>query len=352
MEVEKKILKNLFNSVLKICDEYFPDFETLKVAKETNGEEFSKIVRLGANQKFNQKNHDLKLHEKIWTDYSSSIAMAPKGSEALATAYGNRSAILLHLSKFTKSIEDIDRALSITKSNDLKTKLLCRKVKCLAAIGSVAEIEKTLQKARYFLERTELSNKEGLLMLLAEAESHSDWKNQIITEKNKKPQILNEAKKPNDFSSIAFAHDDKFGNHLIATKDIKPGEVIFIEKPYLSTYNYEQKYVYCSQCSVFCWAMIPCESCNFCMFCSEKCRKEAWNQYHNYQCIPLAVCRSYDLFDAMLEAATRVTILAVKEAGSISKLKSNLQCIDKYQGKLFTHYTVLIFLDKKLNILS
>lgn len=328
---EERILTDSFKSFSETFIKLLPNLDDIEIKSSKN----SDTIRLSTNKMFSQKNHDSKLHEKIWHSYSFAIATAPIGSEEEAKSLANRSAVLLHISKFTESIQDINRALSITKSNDLKTKLLCRKVKCLAAIGSTADIEITLQKAKHFCNKSDKSKKDALLNLLKEAEiSSNNIKNE--TESSPKEDLVSNLqlkKDPDDFSSISIACYGELENYLIASKDINPGEVIFVEKPYVSTYNAEKVYMYCGQCFVFCWTTIPCETCSSCMYCSEKCKKEAWEQYHNYQCIPLASCIRADAFDAVLSASTRLVISAVKEAGTISNLKSNLQHLDKYKGK-------------------
>lgn len=67
--------------------------------------------------------------------YSVSAAFAPIGSEELALAYANRSAVTLSLKEFETCLEDIDRALAGKYPEHLKFKLYERKGKCLKSIG-------------------------------------------------------------------------------------------------------------------------------------------------------------------------------------------------------------------------
>lgn len=306
----------------------------------------SEEARLTGNKLFIQKNHNSEIHEKILHKYAQSIAFAPPSSEALALGYGNRSALLLRLSKFAESIKDIDRALSITKSNLLKTKLLCRKVKCLRALDSTADIKNILQKARHFHDKIENSKKEDLLKVLKEAENYlnkqscaeaSLQKHQIKTkEDNKIPQILKVEMDVNNFSSVSIEHNKKFGNHVIAKKDISPGEAIFIEKPYVFAVNQEKNYLYCSHCFTLSWATIPCNSCWRNMYCSEECKNEAWNMYHDHECATFINCdvARFADFDKFILVTMRALILGVKEAGSIEKLKNELEKLEKHKGKI------------------
>lgn len=107
------------------------------------------------NEAFRASGHNADLHEKILHCYSASLAFAPSDSEHLALAYGNKSALLLHLRKFDDCIRDIDRALKLSViTNALRIKLLCRKLECFVAMGKLEgrieilkEIDENLAKA-------------------------------------------------------------------------------------------------------------------------------------------------------------------------------------------------------------
>lgn len=96
----------------------------------------SKVARAKGNDMYLNSKHDANVHGEIWKLYSQSIALAERDSPELALAYGNRSALLLHLCKYQECIRDIDRALRIAKQDSFKVKLYCRKVECLNALGS------------------------------------------------------------------------------------------------------------------------------------------------------------------------------------------------------------------------
>ena len=74
------------------------------------------------------------------------------------------------------------------------------------------------------------------------------------------------------------------------------------------------------------------------MFCSEKCKKEAWEQYHEIEC-PIYAC--YPIFpksgtkDVATQLGIRTMISGIKEAGSVENLKAELQAFDESNGKCF-----------------
>lgn len=333
LEDEKKSIIHTFNPVY---GRYLLIAPLKKISKNP---EVSKAARSEGNELFKKKSHDSKVHEIIHSAYTRSIANAPASSEELALAYGNRSAVLLHLSKFTECIEDIDRALGITKSSVLKTKLLCRKAKCLAAAGSKSEFEKILTEARRVCDTSGENDKKSLLKLIEEAENCSKnmKKTTAATEKNsKKPvQAFEFDKTLNDFSSVSIAHNDKYGNHLIAAKDIEAGEVIFVEKPYVFTVDTDKTLTHCDYCYKISWSSLPCNTCAKCMYCSEDCRREAWNEYHEIECAALLNCE-FSHLDVFVEQIAMVTlralILGVKESGGVEKLRNNLEKLDEKRG--------------------
>lgn len=208
--------------------------ETMRISKSL---QWSEEERAGGNELFMRKNHTQMMHEEIWRKYTWAISMAPMGCEQQALAYGNRSSLLLHWDKYKECNRDIDRAIAITKSAGFKVKLLCRKVKCLVALDLPEKV--TFEGAQYWLDQIE------------------------DTDKNKE--------------SYVKVLDKTNGRHVIATKDIRPGEVIFVENPYVTVLmNLLHVHAYCGHCLGKCWDMIPCDLCAWCMICSEKCKKEAY----------------------------------------------------------------------------
>lgn len=77
------------------------------------------------NNEFARKNYIDAL--KYYTKY---IAFSPDKSEEIAFAYGNRSAALFQLKKYTLCLIDINRALQQNCPESVKKKLLERKIKC------------------------------------------------------------------------------------------------------------------------------------------------------------------------------------------------------------------------------
>lgn len=121
----------------------------------------------------------------------------------------------------------------------------------------------------------------------------------------------------------------------MAARDIKAGEIISVSKPYAINCNTElQPYLFCCHCMKLRWDSIPCNSCGWCFFCSDKCREEAWQQYHDMECAVMPMIRHTADHQHLRQLAVRTLIIAVREAGGIAELRKSLEEADKCSGKL------------------
>ena len=139
--LQKILVEELASDEYHIYNDYFNQNRQKCLEKFMKSNEKSSAKRSEANTLLCKKIHSEQMHEHMWKLYSKSIALASTDSEESAFGYGNRSFLMLHLKKYEESIKDIDRSVSITKSDSLKVKLLCRKMTCLASIGG-KEVEK------------------------------------------------------------------------------------------------------------------------------------------------------------------------------------------------------------------
>lgn len=201
------------------------------------------------------KQHVQDSHMKILSLYTTSIALAPNNSEELAMGYGNRSALLMHIQKHEECIADIDRALSISKSDKLKAKLSSRKDLCL----------KLMNQSNCNSQKTAGNNDE-------------------ITGKFELPKMIPSKKVPCVAESLTLKYDQKYGMHMEANQDIRPGEIIASEEAYVSSPQTSKLYVVCSRCLTQTWNAIPCNLCTVTVYCSETCKNQAWKEYHDLEC--------------------------------------------------------------------
>ncbi|XP_011502952.1 PREDICTED: SET and MYND domain-containing protein 4-like [Ceratosolen solmsi marchali] len=283
-------------------NEFITKINTKYIGKNSK---ISTKVRQKGNQLYIRKSHNAEIHKEIFNLYSMSVTFAIDASEELALAYGNRSAFLLHLGKYKESLEDLDKALNITMSNILKVKLYCRRVECLILLGlsDILDCNKV----------NVVSKKE-------------DKKNPLIEKLLEKEKDI--------FSNIDINYSEKYGRYLVTTKEYKPGQIIYVETPYVACSNNKNPYIYCCHCLAIAWAGIPCKYCNWCIFCSVKCRVEAWKTYHNIECSVFPYIKKFSKnFVQSFQLSVKVMLMGMKEFDTIDKFKSEIEYIDKYNDK-------------------
>lgn len=93
---------------------------------------------------------------------------------------------------------------------------------------------------------------------------------------------------------IEVKESRNLGRHVIATRDIKPGEILAVERPFVLV-SVNQTLNHCHECISLCYNLIPCQNCTHVMYCGEICRDEAWKSYHQYECPILETCKALEL---------------------------------------------------------
>lgn len=99
------------------------------------------------------------------------------------------------------------------------------------------------------------------------------------------PEVKNKHPKINAASSsIEIRQNFELGRHIVASKNIKLGEVISVEQPYVHQIRLCSKELYCNQCLNPCLNLIPCQNCSINFYCSKECMLQAYNSHHKYTC--------------------------------------------------------------------
>lgn len=296
--------------------------------------------------------------EEAFKLYSDSIAFAPLKSDELAFAFANRSAVLVRMMKYKESILDIDRALKISKADNytFNIKLLCRKIECLAIQG-LHECHDIYKEVECLMSEIDNNSKQSLFEVAEKAKTAAlNCKKRtsepvvVSNEVSEQTKFFLQKQNENPFESISIKHSNKYGRYLIANRDFDPGEIIYVEKPYATVTCLNSSYLYCGQCMNISWSMIPCDYCNWCMFCCESCKKEAWEQYHDIECIVFTQLKIHyeTVSDANL-LIIRSIILCTRKFGNINQLREALQAIDNSKGKV---YLMQFFIKNKVTTLQ
>ena len=191
--------------------------------------------------------------------YTESIICSPELGPELSLGYGNRSAALYHIGQYEDCLQDIEQALKTKFPRNLEYKLHQRKGLCLTKLGKYAEGQKAFVTAMASLDMVPKMTKEkkesiirDIHALMAEAEKSSTRKNsqdevQVVQPPTSPTHGTNES----FFGASAIlevCNNDKKGRHVMTSKPIKVGDVLFSELPYASVLLPEHYSSHCHHC--------------------------------------------------------------------------------------------------------
>lgn len=92
-------------------------------------------------------------------------------------------------------------------------------------------------------------------------------------------------KYPGIADCVELRNNQKHGNQLVTTRDLRPGDIIGVEAPSFTSASPDARFHRCSYCfGDNLMNLIACDGCTKAMFCSEKCRKTAMNEFHQFEC--------------------------------------------------------------------
>lgn len=207
--------------------------------------------------------------------YTMSLAYA-NNNELMSHAYANRSAALYRKQLFKECLIDIDAALNLGYPEEKRKKLKERGIK------AIEEIKKKLKltnndhidsetftnmclseninnesersfTVKYKNGETKLSDINKNFNINEKKDTMHNWNEISENNKEKQPRYLadegplkliygpsKEAPAVSDGISISFS--EKYGRHLVVTKEFKPGDIITIEDPYAYVI-YTQRYI-------------------------------------------------------------------------------------------------------------
>ena len=273
--------------------------------------------------------------------YSKCIALAPNGSQEKSLAYANRSALLYKIHKYEECIEDINRALELEYPEHLIGKLLFRKIDSFTELNQMNKINSTVEEVKQWLQNVSLSideKKKFETRLTLETKltttptsASIPKKNSLKPKQKKLPSFARNKEIPCASDALAIDYNEVFGRNIVTTRKVNAGEILIAEKPYATMLSTDEIYFHCSQCLQVSWALIPCDKCIYAMYCSQNCKKAAWQQYHDVECNILGYLislgfRNNELF------SLRLAIIAIKKSGNVQNLKIELDNAENCEG--------------------
>ena len=293
--------------------------DTSNIPKLRKSSKISEQKRNEGN-KFFQKGQ----YEKALSEYNDSLAYAcphcddQDGKSYVALALANRSAALFHLKKHEDCLRDIEDALKAGYPEDLQYKLYGRRGQCYQALKLNSEAKDAFEVAKGLLDKAKLESEKKYTMykdtqknIDACNKSQSSKRSNLPNEKTNLPKVSDgpNATHASLTAACKVAFSAEKGRYVVANRDIRPGEVILVEKPYASVLHAEQENSMCHHCLMSCIAPVPCQHCPMARYCSRTCRDASWDSYHKYECDILHIIYKTGL-GAKYHLALRIVIVA------------------------------------------
>ncbi|XP_043471004.1 SET and MYND domain-containing protein 4-like isoform X2 [Leptopilina heterotoma] len=236
--------------------------------------------------------------------FNKALVSAPGSSKHIASFYRERSIALQKLKAYSESLQDIERALKLTESQEEKNYL---------------EKRKTIIHA--------LNLNDTLNRLSVTPKDVDEQQEEIIYGESKELVGVS--------SALALEYNAKFGRHYVATQNINVGDVLMIQKPFVRVLLPESCKVLnggiensiCDNCLLSILNPIPCEYCRAVIYCSEECKLIGFKKMHKIEC---QVTRRYPTNSRSL--ALRSLIEATNRGKYLEEIYSKMEKIEKCKG--------------------
>ncbi|XP_064090475.1 SET and MYND domain-containing protein 4-like [Macrobrachium nipponense] len=237
-------------------------------------------------------------------------------TRALGLGFFARSTVLFDLQLYRECLRNIDLAIEYGCPEEAHSTLLAQRERCFEALQTRKETwsEGTPSEALFLDPEDEELPGEI-------AASRKRYRTPVLAESN--PRI------PSLSSALRVINVEGKGRSVFATRDIKPGEVIGVDRAYACYIDdLEMAPTTCSTCLYKTLLPLPCPGCPHVVFCSKACRARGLAEDHWLECkimTPMTKERSKIMIGAykMLKTLdhpefSRVTSALRKEAASYS----------------------------------
>lgn len=273
-------------------------------------------------------NIDCKGLDRALQLYTESIAYA-LDDQQLALGYASRSRVLFKINRFEECLEDIERALQLQNSSAaVKLELLQDRGNCTSKLAV-----QSLGDSMTWMGVSGPLGKDSLQVLDKHSSVDKIKAKVVLDEECLLPEIKSPSERYHCASdAVEIKYSEFFGRHVVATRDIEPGEVLVVEEPHSRFLEDDNIYSHCSYCMRYLWTGIACGGCVNAVYCSEDCKAKAWNEYHEVEC---------PLLNAMLDLkamrsemfSVRLLVEGIVEAGGLQELKKRLMDLEQLKSE-------------------
>lgn len=268
-------------TAIKTLYEWLKEFDTIPNEPTQNAKSNtkSKTLRLKGNKLFAS---DLDL-SKALDFYNQSICWAEDTGEELAIGYANRSAVYFEWKLYDLCIENINFAVQAGCPERLMDKLNQRKAECEKCISEIAKKEEKNDEPL-----SGIHSIDTLCLKMKDLRRMKSKHFYFDMNRNHCPPTLSLKSNP-EIPFIANCLEMKTspqkGRYIVTKDQLKPGQIISIEEPFINSLEKEHRYRKCANCFEENFLnLIPCKSCTCTMFCSNECMVEAEKGFHQYEC--------------------------------------------------------------------
>lgn len=265
-------------------------------------------------------------------------------AEELALSFANRSAAWFYLNKFSLALRDIEQALQYDYPANLRYKLHLRQAQCLLKTASFEAAQVTLTDAEMALDLSGLDEEKlgkqarEIEMLRHKCSSKIPVEEELETDDETDEDELVQPSPhttiPNASSALDSLYSTEKGRFIVANRDLRPGDNLFVERPYASVLLPSFSKTHCHHCYKRIRAAYPCQQCAQVRFCSTRCAQKAWENYHRAECGYLDLLTSVGIAH-LAERVVLITGIGLLE--DFMKSRSSLECSYLPVYQLITH---------------
>ncbi|KAH8280291.1 hypothetical protein KR018_001592 [Drosophila ironensis] len=259
------------------------------------------------------------------------LALPSENVAEIRIALANRSATLYHMTKYQECLIDIKRSLDLGYPKDLIYKLYERQARCYMALKDYPRTIESFKKCITTMDDSTLGadkraklNLDAMTMIKMLQHDPRTAKQEAKQLKHKK--VLDQAQtlpaeKEYVSDLVRIDRNRQEGRFARASADVKAGQELLVERPFVSVLLEKFAKTHCENCFVRSVVPVACPRCADVIYCSEQCREVAAKKYHKYECgiVPI-IWRS----GASINNHIALRIIASKPLDYFLKVKDTL----------------------------
>ncbi|XP_064489866.1 SET and MYND domain-containing protein 4-like [Ornithodoros turicata] len=292
---EEKVDFCLRNAVIKLkLQQWLRGFIS---SKERKSSERASELRLAGNFHFSKKRYDRAIESYTQCVFSAPFPEttgAVARPEELSLGFANRSAAFFHSGMYREALHDVVNAFEVGYPSSLHYKLYLRKAQCQVRLGDTKEALDSYTNAKKCLSQSTLDSARmnEQLVKIELLETYCLDNAHLGTSADEEayghtPTALSgrsHEEVPPGTSAVDVCHSPEKGRFTVANKDLLPGAVLSVEKPYASVLLPSFARSHCHHCHKEILNAVPCSVCDKVRYCSFACSKTSWTAYHKWEC--------------------------------------------------------------------